>query len=143
MEEKDFIQSWINKLQTGYLRKFPADYIEERELTESFNMPKKQIILGPEFFGAYELLYTDKHKFYQAKDLIEAKYILYGNATLPDEIEILTDNKRRERIVRDYEHHLDKLVMEIVKDFRKNFPKSKHFFEISNQIFNSLNLQRY
>lgn len=142
MDEKEFIKFWIEKLKSGMIKNFPDDFIEGAE-TEEMQMPGKTLVLGPELFGTYEVLDSDKHLFHQAQDIIIAKYLLYSNRSKPTLINLISDPTSREAAVKKYEKHLDDIVMEIVKDFREKIPNSKKFFEASNQIFNMLNLQRY
>ncbi|MBI9071418.1 MAG: hypothetical protein JEY94_07450 [Melioribacteraceae bacterium] len=142
MDEKKFIKIWIEKLKNGMVKSFPNDFIGDAE-TELMALPGKALVLGPELFGTFEVLDSDKHLFYQAQDLMVAKYLLYANRNKPAEINFITDLVLREAAIKNYEKHLDEIVMEIVKDFRLQIPNSKKFFEASNQIFNMLNLQRY
>lgn len=140
--EKKFIQNWTEKLENGELKKFPEMFINDAE-TKEVKLPEKTLVLGPELFGAYELMDTSNNTHYQAPDVTHAKYILYANRTKPETTVVPVDEKVIEDAVKAYEKHLDDTVRAIVDDYKNCFPMSKNQVEISNQIFVSLNLQRY
>ena len=140
--EKKFVQNWTEKLENGLLKNFPEMFIENAE-TKEVKLPGKTLVLGPELFGAYELMDTGNNTHYQAPDVTHAKFILYANRTKPEVLQVPTSESVIEEAVKSYEKHLDDTVRAIVDDYKKCFPMSKNQVEISNQIFVSLNLQRY
>lgn len=142
MSEKDFIGKWVNNLRDGGLKNFPEDFMIETE-TENVSLKSKTLVLGPELFGTWEINDTQGSRVVQAGSLIKAKYILYSNRTLPERITVPKSEDANRQMVKLYEKYLDGLVMEIIKEFRNQFPEKKNFFEVSNKIFNSLNLCRY
>lgn len=140
--EKKFVQNWTQKLENGGLMKFPHMFIDQNSAKE-VKLPGKHLVLGPELFGAYELMDTSNNMHYQASDINHAKYILYANRTKPESTILPNSESEIEKAVKSYEKHLDDTVRAIVEDYKKCFPLSKNQVEISNQIFVSLNLQRY
>ena len=140
--EKKFVQNWTKKLENGLLKNFPEMFIENAE-TKEVKLPGKTLVLGPELFGAYELMDTSNNTHYQAPDVTHAKFILYANRTKPEVLQVPVSESVIEEAVKSYEKHLDDTVRAIVDDYKKCFPMSKNQVEISNQIFVSLNLQRY
>ncbi len=142
MIEKEFVKYWIDKLKGKELKNFPDDFIDHNLMIE-IDMPGKTLVLGPELFGTYELLDAVGESLIQTESLTKAKYILYANRTRPRKIKLPADEKQLESTVKSYERHLDSIVHEMEREYKSKFPNNKHFFEISNQVFNSLNLQRY
>ncbi len=142
MTEKDFIQNWVFDLRNGKLKKFPEDFLISNNFIE-INLPAKALVLGSELFGSYELVDMQGEKVFQADDILQAKYILYSNRTMPSKLMIPAEKKDLERTVKQYEKYLDGLLGEIIKSFRNEFPEKKNFFEAANTIFNSLFLHRY
>ena len=140
--EKAFAKKWIKELPDGLLKNFPSDFISGIE-TEIILLPQKQLLLGPELFGNYEIIDTDNNLFVNVENYAKAKYILYANRNKPASISIPIQEKDIEISVRNFEAHLDNILRGLEKEFSKEFFGSKNFHEVSNFIFISLNLVRY
>lgn len=142
MSEKLFIEKWINSIQSAEVKPFPFDYIYESQLN-LFSIPKKTLVLGQEFFGAYEVITTDGEQVYQALDMDEARFFIYssrersGRSYLPK-----TKNTIREIILK-YHKYLDRLIEDIRKDYKISFPDGKNVLSVTTEIFQKLNLIRY
>ncbi len=142
MIDKNFIHKWIERLEAGELRNFPGDFTNETE-NKTEQMPGKILVLGPELFGAYELLDPEGNSQYQADNLLQAKFVLYSNRSKPEEIPIPLSLPVLEEAVKNYEKHLDGIVKQILEEYKKAFPNSTNHNEATNQIFSALKLQRY
>lgn len=140
--EKAFAKKWIKELSGGLLKNFPSDFISGVE-TETILLPQKQLLLGPELFGNYEIIDIDNNLFIHAETYEKAKYILYSNRTKPASISIPKQEQDIKTSVRNFEAHLDNILRGLEKEFTNEFSGSKYFHEISNLIFISLNLIRY
>ncbi len=140
MNEKGFINKWIEKIESSF-QKFPDDFINNIE-TESYEMPGKPIALGSELFGQFELVDLDGNPVLQTEDYNFIKYVLYSNRLKP--LSILKPQSESEinKVVKEYEIQLDSIVKEIKSELAKLLPTSD-FLRVSNQIFSALNLQRY
>lgn len=142
MNEKLFIQNWIDRIHKDGIKKFPQDFIDE-SLLESISIPIKTIVMGQEFFGSFEIITTKGELVYQASTIDEAKFFLYsakernGNAYLPK------DRSKIKSTLESYNSILDDLIDQIKKDYKKNFPDGKNLLTITNEIFQKLNLIRY
>lgn len=142
MNEKDFIKKWIDQLKVEGLKKFPADFISI-SVSKEIEVPKQTLLIGEEFFGAFEVITISGEQVYQANNYFEAKFIVYASRARSGNIFIPTDSKDIQYSVKDYEQYLDKILQRIENDFNKTFPKSKNFSSVSSEIFNTLNLVRY
>ncbi len=140
MNEKDFIKKWIEKIDNG-LKNFPNDFLSGIE-TYTFKMPGKPITLGSELFGVFEIVDTDGNVILQTDDYNFIKYVLYSNRFKPSEILVPNDISDISKIVKEYGSHLDLQIKEIKLELSEIIPTSD-FMKVSNQIFNSINLQRY
>ena len=140
MNEKDFINSWIEKIESNF-QKFPNDYVSDIE-TENYDMPGKTIALGSELFGQFELVDLDGNPVLQTDDYNFIKYLLYSNRLKPTAIPKPKNNSEIANVVKEYEIQLDSIMKEIKSDLAKLLPTSD-FLRITNQIFSALNLQRY
>ncbi len=142
MTQKEFLQEWVNSVKGKLLKSFPKDFIKDNP-TKEIQLPSKTLILGPELFGAYELLDVSGNMILNAASIIEAKYILYANREKPAKINIPIEEEKVKAIVKEYEFHLDSILKEVEKDFKLKFPDSQKFLEISSHLFQTLNIQRY
>lgn len=142
MLEKEFVKIWIDKIKDGLLIDFPSGFLNDVPVKE-IELPGKMLILGPELFGTYEITDSKGNPYLQTVNFLKVKYYLYANRTTPFKIALPESDEDIAHSVREYEKHLDSLVTLIEKDFKKNFPESKSFLSVSNQIFSMLNLQRY
>jgi hypothetical protein len=142
MTEKEFLENWKNKIESEFLKTFPEDFTDYSEV-DTFELPGKTLIMGPELFGAYEVLDTEGNSVLTTQNLAKAKYILYANRNKPTKISIPKAESKLREAVKEYQNHLNNILKEIKKDFDKNYSGSKDFNTISNKIFNSLNLKIY
>ena len=140
MNEKDFINSWIEKIESNF-QKFPNDYVSNIK-TENYEMPGKPISLGSELFGQFEIVDLDGNPVLQADDYNFIKFVLYSNRLKPTSIPKPKNDSEIAKVVKEYEAQLDSIMKEIKSDLTKLMPTSD-FLRITNQIFSALNLQRY
>ncbi len=140
--EKQFVKTWTKEFSDGLLKSFPSEFIAEVD-TVVIPLPQKQLILGPELFGNFEITDIDGNLFLNADTIEKAKFILYSNRTKSASVNIPINYEDIKNAVRQYEIHLDSLLRGLEKEFKNTFHNSKNFYEISNQIFISLNLTRY
>ncbi len=142
MLEKDFIKIWVEKIKGEFLKNFPGDFLEGVK-TSVIDLPGKVLMLGPELFGTYEVTDSKGNPCLLTTSFTKVKYYLYANRTTPVKMNLPEEEKDIIHIVKEYEKYLDSIVTMIEKDFKKNFPESKNFLPVSNQIFGTLNLLRY
>lgn len=142
MSQKDFVIKWVGEIRSGLLKSFPDEFINEIQ-TKEFIMPGIELILGTELFGQYELTDIEGKSILTVDNFYKAKYIIYANRTKPLKIEIPEEETLIKDIVKNYEKHLDLLLTGLEKQYQKEFPEMKDFNNVSNQIFNSLNLRRH
>lgn len=140
MKEKEFAKEWVSENKDS-IKSFPNDFLLN-EKTDEIKLPAKVLVLGPELFGTYELLDEKGNEELKVDDIYKAKYVLYANRNKPLNVNCPIDAKEIKSVVKSYEKYLDELLEKIKKEFKSNFPESKAFPEISNYIFNSLNLKR-
>lgn len=142
MSEKDFINKWTKQLSTEGIKKFPDDFTDIPDYIQ-LELPKQTLILGKEFFGAYEVLTTSGESVYQANDLNEAKYIIYSGRNRSGKIQLPVSKDEIALATKKYEAYIDSCLSRIETDFKEEFPDSKNFPVVSNEIFKVLNLIRY
>lgn len=142
MTEKEFVAWWTNKLWSGGIKIFPDDFKKPAELKE-VSLPGKALVIGEEFFGAFEILTVDGNQVYQAGNHNEAKYIIYANRLKPAAVKVPLNDQEIKATNSLYEKYLDSIIKEIENDYKIKFPLSKNFNMIANEIFRILNLTRY
>jgi hypothetical protein len=142
LNEKLFIESWLNKIQTAGLKQFPLHFIDETRL-DIISIPTKTLVIGQEFFGAYEIITTDGESVYQASNYDEAKFIVYSSKERNGKSYLPKDRSMIKTLVDSYNNYLDELLGQIKKDYKKNFQDGKNVHGVSNEIFKKLNLIRY
>ena len=140
MTELDFINKWIVRIEDS-LPLFPNDFVTEIETTD-YEMPGKPIALGSELFGQHEIVDLEGNQILQTDDYNFIKYVLYSNRLKPVSVPKPKNEREIESVVKEYEGILDSKMKEIKSELARVLPASD-FLRISNQIFNSLNLQRY
>ena len=140
MNELDFINKWIQSIEKS-LPLFPNDLLIDIE-TEIFKMPEKPISLGSELFGQHEIVDLEGNQVLQTDDYNFIKYVLYSNRLKPSSVQKPTSESDIASVVKKYESLLDSKMKEIKSELGRVLPTSD-FLRVSNQIFNSLNLQRY
>ena len=140
MNEIDFINKWIENIE-NFLPLFPNDLIGDI-VTEDYEMPGKPIALGSELFGQHEIVDLEGNQVLQTDDYNFVKYLLYANRLKPSSVPKPTSEVEIVNVVKEYEGMLDSKMKEIRTELGRVLPTSD-FLKVSNQIFNSLNLQRY
>lgn len=142
MNEKYFIDKWINKVQSAGIKKFPLHFIDETQI-DIIPIPVKTLVIGQEFFGAFEIITTDGESVYQASDYAEAKFFVYSSKERNGKAYLPKDNSTIKNLVDTYNNYLDDLLNQINTDYKKIFPAGKNLQTVSNEIFQKLNLIRY
>ena len=142
MNEKEFISRWITKLSSKTLKTFPDDFVSTENFHQ-FEPPQKSLLIGNEFFGAYEIITTDGTSILQAESYLEAKFYVYSNRVKDRAIKVPNDRKDIDSAVLEYENYLDEVIKNIEKSFKKECPESKLVDSAINDIFRSLNINRY
>lgn len=142
MNEKLFIENCLSKILSTGIKQFPIYFIDEAQL-DTISIPKKTLVIGQEFFGAYEIITTDGESVYQASNYDEAKFIVYSSKERNGKTYIPKDKSKIKSLVDAYNNYLDDILNQIKKDYKKNFPDGKNIHAVSNEIFQKLNLLRY
>jgi hypothetical protein len=142
LNEKLFIENWLSKVQSFGIKQFPLHFIDESQL-DIISIPIKTLVIGQEFFGAYEIITTDGESVYQASNYDEAKFIVYSSKARNGLTYIPKDKSQIKSLVDSYNNYIDDLLNQIKKDYKKNFPDGKNINAVSNEIFQKLNLIRY
>jgi hypothetical protein len=142
LNEELFIENWISKVQSSGIRQFPLHFIDESQL-DIVSIPIKTLVIGQEFFGAYEIITTDGESVYHASNYDEAKFIVYSSKERNGKTFIPKDKSIIKSLVDSYNNYLDDLLAQIKNDYKKNFKDGKNVNAVSNEIFKKLNLIRY
>ncbi len=142
MNEKLFIDSWLSRIQSSGIKRFPLDFIDESTL-DIISIPTKTLVIGKEFFGEYEVITTDGESIYHAPNYNEAKFIVYSSKERDSKAYLPKDRSKIKFLVDSYNNYLDDLLNQIKKDYKKNYPDGKNIHAVSNEIFKKLNLIRY
>ena len=141
MKEKDFIFSKSKELQLLGIKNFPADFINKKSFN-SIKVPDKNLILGKEFFGNFEVTTPASDFVMTFNNEHEAKYLVYASKNRKHHINIPNEERNIKDAVESYEKYLDELLREIKKDYFKRFAAGKNFTSVSSEIFKKLNLAR-
>ena len=142
MTEKDFISKWTNSLSGAGIKKFPDEFLSGSDF-EQINLPGKQLVIGEEFFGNFEVLSIDGTAILQADSQNKAKYIVYSSRNKITTLKIPVTGEEIKLVVGKYESYLDSIIKEIEADYKKSFPGEKRSNALVNEIFRVLNLNRY
>jgi hypothetical protein len=142
LNEKSFIENWVNKVQSSGIKQFPFSFIDESQL-DIISIPIKTLVIGKEFFGAYEIITTEGESVYQAANYDEAKFLVYSSRVRNGKAYVPKDTSQIKSLVDSYNNYLDDLLNQIKKDYKKNFPDGKNILAVLNEIFQKLNLIRY
>lgn len=146
MSEKEFVLDWCHKLEEEGFKVFPDEFIDLSDNSfekKNVELPNKTLVLGDEFFGAYEVHSVEGKSVYQAPTLEEAKFIIYASRMKPSNILIPQDSKVLKNALKNYENYLDFIIKKIRDDYRKCFPDSKNVNQAVNDIFRVCNIVRY
>lgn len=141
MNEKDFIFSKSKELQLSGLKCFPAAFTDLKK-AQTLEVPDKQLILGKEFFGSFEVTTPSGDFVLTFSNETEAKYIVYASTNRINKIKIPKEAESIKKVVEEYEKYLDTILQEIRKEYNKRFLTGKNLTLVSNSIFKKLNLIR-
>ena len=141
MSEKDFIFSKSRDLSLSGIKTFPIDFIKSNNFNV-IDVTDKVLVLGKEFFGAYEVSSATGDFVITFNNVFEAKYVVYASQNRRNKTKIPPDLISIKKAVEDYEQYLDQLLQEIKKDYLKKINNGKNFTSVSNEIFKKLNLTR-
>ena len=141
MSEKDFIFSKSKELSLSGIKNFPLDFLSFKNFTD-IEVPDKVLVLGKEFFGSYEVSSATGDFVITFNNEFEAKYVVYASRNRKNNIKIPKELSVIKKAVEEYELYLDRLLLEIKKDYLKKINNGKNFSSVSNEIFKKLNLTR-
>lgn len=142
MNKKLFVDTWVNNVQKTGIKRFPSNFIDITQL-EAISIPKKTLVIGQEFFGAYEILTTEGKLVYKVSTHDEAKFFVYSSRERNGKAYLPKDKTIIKNLVTEYNYYLDDMLHNIKRNYKKDFPEEKDVHSISNAIFQKLNLIRY
>jgi hypothetical protein len=142
LNEEIFVENWLSKIHSSGIRKFPFHFIDESQL-DSISIPIKTLVVGQEFFGAYEIITTDGESVYHASNYDEAKFIVYSSKERNGKSYLPKDRIMIKTLVDSYNNYLDDLLTQVKSDYKKHFKDGRNVNAVSNEIFKKLNLIRY
>jgi hypothetical protein len=141
VSEKDFIFSKSKELSLSGIKNFPLDFLSFKNFSD-IEVPDKVLVLGKEFFGSYEVSSATGDFVITFNNEFEAKYVVYASRNRKNNIKIPKELSVIKKAVEEYELYLDRLLLEIKKDYLKKINNGKNFSSVSNEIFKKLNLTR-
>jgi hypothetical protein len=141
LNEKDFIFSKSRDLHLNGIKNFPIDFINSKNFNV-IELPEKELLLGNEFFGSFEVSAITGEFVLTFSNKFEAKYIVYASKNRTNKIKIPKESDQIKMAVESYEKYLDQLLLDIKKDYLARFSNGKNITSVSNEIFKKLNLTR-
>ncbi len=102
-------------------------------------MPGKQLVLGDQFFGFYQINDFEGETYFTEENYYKAKYIVYGSKTKETYILMPKVDEEIKEVVKKYDKYLDEIIKKIKNDFIKEKNKGD---EVVRQIFTIMNLIR-
>jgi len=141
LNEKEFITTQIEKIKSDGIKIFPEDFCDLSDIKE-INLPEKNLVLGKDFFGSFEITATNGEAVLNVEDQSEAKFIVYSSKKRAKQIKIPKDSKLITESIEKYESYLDELLTKIKNDYRKENLQVKSIGIISGEIFKKINLTR-
>jgi hypothetical protein len=141
LNEKEFITTQIEKIKSDGIKIFPEDFCDLSDIKE-INLPEKNLVLGKDFFGAFEITATNGEFVLNVEDQSEAKFIVYSSKKRAKQIKIPKDSKLITESIKKYESYLDELLTKIKNDYAKENLEFRNIGIISGEIFKKLNLTR-
>ncbi|MCE1187710.1 MAG: hypothetical protein LWX56_01105, partial [Ignavibacteria bacterium] len=142
MTEKEFVQKQVEILGKK-IKKFPGDFVDQAEAVKKLNLPAARLNLGEELFGNYELIDTTGTTHYTARDIYEAKYIVYCSQAGISDIQLPEKPAVVQSSIQAYTRYLDTIIKDIGKDYAKEFPAGKNGLACMNDILRFLNVVRF
>ncbi|MCK7523496.1 MAG: hypothetical protein MZV64_40510 [Ignavibacteriales bacterium] len=128
MNENLFIENWLIKVQSSGIRKFPHHFIDESQL-DNISIPIKTLVIGQEFFGAYEIITTDGESVYHASNYDEARFIVYSSKERNGKTFIPKDRSIIKSLIDSYNNYLDDLLAQIKNDYKRIFRMGRMFMQ--------------
>ena len=141
MNEKEFVTTQIEKIKSESIKIFPEDFCDLSDINE-LNLPEKNLVLGKDFFGSFEITATNGESVLNVEDQSEAKFIVYSSRKRTKQIKIPRNSKLITESVKKYESYLDELLTKVKNDYRRENLEAKNIGIISGEIFKKLNLTR-
>lgn len=141
MNEKEFVSTQSEKLKSWGIKIFPEDFCDLSNVKE-LNLPEKNLVLGKDFFGSFEITTTNGEPVLNVEDQSEAKFIVYSSKKRSKQIKIPNDSKLITESVKKYESYLDELLTKIKNDYQRENLETKNIGTVSGEIFKRLNLTR-
>ena len=87
MNEKEFVSTQSEKLKSWGIKIFPEDFCDLSNAKE-LSLPEKNLILGKDFFGSFEITTTNGESVLNVEDQSEAKFIVYSSKKRSKQIKI-------------------------------------------------------
>lgn len=141
MTEKEFVEKWTGNFVFHRIKKFPDDYITGNDYS-IFTLPTCNLLLGDELFDKIEIFDTTGKSIMFTDNIYLAKYILYSCRNNEKTIKIPISDLEIKEAVKSFEVLIDKLLKELKLEFKKEFPESKNFNQVTDRIFNFWGLKR-
>jgi hypothetical protein len=141
LNEREFISAQSAKILSEGIKIFPEDFCNLSD-AEELDLPEKNLLLGKDFFGLFEITTTEGETVMNLKNRLEAKFIVYSSSKRDKKIKIPKDFKVIADSVKKYENYLDELLTKIKNEYQKQNLKIKNMGSVSGEIFKKLNLIR-
>lgn len=135
---KEKIKKWLDENKSLFQKEFPKDFVQGKELIELI-MPGKQLVLGDQFFGFYQINDIEGETYFSEENYHKAKYIVYGSRTKETVLLIPKEEEDIKEIVKKYDKYLDEIIKKIKSDFIKEKNQGD---EVVSHIFTIMNLIR-
>lgn len=128
-------------LPTGPKR-FPEDFCDipsARQKFKEIQIPSEPLRLGHDFFGKQEVISDSGYK-YEAKNILEAKYIIYAQKPGLSIVKIPLEPIVQQKIVKSYEIYLRELKKKFFEQFYNRTLNHKMAQNLTQAVFKELNL---
>lgn len=141
MTSKEFISKKAKEISEKGLQKFPENFLFPCK-TDGLSLPPETLVIGNEFFGSYEVLTVAGESICHTDTLYKAKYYVYAARQKDRNSSIPVDEKDIEKVARNYEEYLDRILRQIESEYKSLFPENKDASRIASEVFRILNLNR-
>ncbi|MBI2420138.1 MAG: hypothetical protein HYV28_19930 [Ignavibacteriales bacterium] len=141
MTEKEFVQKHLARLQQA-LSRFPEAFLGEQAVKD-FTLPDSRLNLGEELFGSYELIDSAGNTLHTARDIYEAKYLVYSSQHRHTIVPVPVNHSGYQAVTSAYERYIDNILKELISDYQKLFPAGKNAMAVVNEILRVLGLVRF